>query len=320
MKKFTKAEQEYIERLVEKLFSYPDCRNNPACRALKNELFIKLYSMFDEQECKAEGKRDVRRGTDGAEDCWEDGEKEKEATPGEKAGSTDYDDYARDAFLNMWEKEIWSYNPEIKKGFMPFYLKRLSWRKLDIMPKKTLSMDEPIGDGADSGTRGALLADDRDDYTRRTEAAFIVDSMLRLATIVLSIRERKNGTQDTYFRIFFTGDVITLLKKEAEQELVRAFVCRERDLFRAMHLEFLDFCMDRRCRSIPAIVLTPLKRFGELVEGKSMSREPTLPLKNQVIQVFIEKGKIENCSRSMMSKVRKNYNDHWKAIFHGQLM
>ena len=62
---------------------------------------------------------------------------------------------------------------------------------------------------------------------------------------------------------------------------------RQRDIFEAMCIPFLDFFMRDICRSLEEILASDLKLHGEMVEGRAMER-PEQPLPNDVYSSICE--------------------------------
>ena len=61
---------------------------------------------------------------------------------------------------------------------------------------------------------------------------------------------------------------------------------RQRDIFEAMCIPFLDFFMRDICRSLEEILASDLKLHGEMVEGRAMKR-PEQPLPNDVYRQYM---------------------------------
>ena len=254
-----------IERLAEELFAVPDCKTSAACESLRRELFLRLY----EHIMKAEQQMN------------------RAMAPSQKV------DDLYDVFYKFFEEEMWKYDPQKKEGFVTFFNARMSAREKDAYRRRqkraTLSLDAPIGEDEDTAY-GDTLVDERDAIGRWEEYIRISDEVLKLGTLVLGMKERKNGTRKTFFRMFFTDSITTMLKHVPDDSLAEVFGRRERDLFRAMQVEFLDYYMAEVCRAVKTVIDTPLKPYGALVEGKPMDRQVKLPLPNDVFSTYMDVG------------------------------
>lgn len=133
--------------------------------------------------------------------------------------------------------------------------------------------------------------------------------MVQLLTLILELPSRLNGRANNpqrlrYYRMFFTDDSVEIIHS---QPRVTVFIEHERDLFRAIHLGFLDFFMTRKCRSVIEISNAARKLLGELIDGEDM-RTADHPLPNDVYLAYIraEDGTSAG-SRSVVSEMRGNY-------------
>lgn len=167
------------------------------------------------------------------------------------------------------------------------------------------SMDPADGDG---GERLDLVADASAEA--ELERAVQIDwDQLQLLSLILELPVRLKGRANNpqrlnYFRMFFTDDSVEIIHSQAQ---ISAYVTHERDLFRAIHLGFLDHFMRRECRSVEEISNTARKLLGELIEGEAMV-EAGYPLPNDVYLSFLRKDKsAASASRSVVSEMRGFY-------------
>ncbi len=116
------------------------------------------------------------------------------------------------------------------------------------------------------------------------------ETALQILTLQLHVRENLTGRADNekkilYYRLFFTDMVTNICHSvETPDEYAR----HERDVFEAMRLRFLDFFMERECRTLPAICACRVKAHGEMVEGQPME-EAVLPLPNDVYRTYLNR-------------------------------
>lgn len=93
-----------------------------------------------------------------------------------------------------------------------------------------------------------------------------------LLAVMLNLPERLHGrannpTRLNYFRMFYTDDMTMLLRGERDERL-QPYQFKERELFAAAHLLFLDFYSRDIYRSIPEVAFGHFKLYSELVNGR----------------------------------------------------
>lgn len=103
--------------------------------------------------------------------------------------------------------------------------------------------------------------------------------------------------------MFFTDNVTTCLH---QGEIPALFRKRERDLFQAMEVQFLDYFMAKRCRTAAAIQQCSLKLYGLLAQGKPME-ETRLPLPNDVFTSYLEQTRKKKVGDSAVSRQKGAY-------------
>lgn len=171
------------------------------------------------------------------------------------------------------------------------------------------SLDAPIvtSDGEDGGTLSDMVADDRSGR-EATQRLNVDESLCELITLILLLPQRLSGQANNpvkikYFRMFFT-DSMVLSVHTMEMEYLHK---RQRDIFEAMCIPFLDFFMRDICRSLEEILASDLKLHGEMVEGRAMKR-PEQPLPNDVYRQYMRVVEhIEIRSDGAISNQRASY-------------
>lgn len=133
-------------------------------------------------------------------------------------------------------------------------------------------------------------------------AYVLLSSMLNLSTLLEG--QSNNPIRRRYFHMFFTDGISDYLHKNPVPD---AFLRRERDLFRALELSFLDYFLSEKCRTAPAIQDTPLKPYGQMVEGKPME-EAEHPLKADVYSAYLDRMEHYHAGSSTISGQRAIYN------------
>lgn len=73
-----------------------------------------------------------------------------------------------------------------------------------------------------------------------------------------------NPEKINYYRMFFTDGVTDYVRSSGGQ----VFFAHEADLFQAAKLPFLDFFLDRVCRTVPRLASSETRPYGQLVEGR----------------------------------------------------
>lgn len=132
--------------------------------------------------------------------------------------------------------------------------------------------------------------------------------LCELITLILLLPQRLSGQANNpvkikYFRMFFT-DSMVLSVHTMEMEYLHK---RQRDIFEAMCIPFLDFFMRDICRSLEEILASDLKLHGEMVEGRAMER-PEQPLPNDVYRQYMRVVEhIEIRSDGAISNQRASY-------------
>lgn len=112
-----------------------------------------------------------------------------------------------------------------------------------------------------------------------------------------------NPVRHNYFRMFFAETVVNCVQNASALEPFRR---REGKLFQAMKVEFLDFFMAELCRGVDEIADSPLKPYGELVEGRG-PEETKLPLPGDVYISYLGRREGVRVGPSAVSQQRTAY-------------
>ena len=204
----------------------------------------------------------------------------------------------------FWTTDLDKYDPK-QGNFRGFVLGRLKFRKKDMRHRDlgehrvlyeengekrqawvgALPLDQPMNSEDDSTAIGDQVADpDNADGQANLEAEALLQELI---TLILLLPHRlsgqsKNPTKINYYRMFFTDGTVAGLHEVGE----RPYLAHERDLFSAMKLPFLDFFMEKCCRTVGEIMDSPLKVYGQMVEGRPMT-VPDQPLPNNVYMQYL---------------------------------
>lgn len=162
------------------------------------------------------------------------------------------------------------------------------------------SIHVPVGDGDRPGELGDAIPDPRS--LQAQEDLFA--GMLLLAAAVQVHRRLPDlpGKQPRYFPLFLTGDVADQVQRGA---LPGADPHDEMELFSSLRLPFLDFFMLRACRTLKDLAHTPLKPYGDLVEGRQA--ETPLPLPNDVYIAYLSREEHDTVSSPAISRQHEAY-------------
>lgn len=227
-----------------------------------------------------------------------------------------------DALGSFWLKEWKNFDPRkgTFSGFVNVRLKRCAeelghedrneQRRTQTDPgtgeKKTQWVDRTTSLNAPAGTEGESEVGDLISDPAQTPDR-LADGML-LVALALDLQKRLveegRGEQSRYFPLFFTDGVADLVQQEEISGLDKG---KEREIFAAMRLPFLDFFTRQECRTIAAIRMTDLKPYGELVEGRPLDEETRLPLPNDVYIAYLDRVEDYKVSSASISHQRKAY-------------
>lgn len=172
------------------------------------------------------------------------------------------------------------------------------------------SLNKHISNDGEGEELGNMIAakDTPDRLAMDATALDLISLILELPT---RLKGKANNPQRlSYFKMFFTDSVVDVLHSV---DINTAFSAHERDLFRAMHLGFLDFFMLNVCRTVTQIMGCPLKLYAELVDG-APKKEPDHPLPNDIYLTYLRtvEGK-EVKTASTISEIRQAYRHFLEA-------
>ncbi len=197
----------------------------------------------------------------------------------------------------FWIQDMEKYNPE-KGSFRSFVTTRLKLRKEDMRYQDSGAHRETVKENGKKHQRWVsdisldVQMDTENDRTlldqqmspdgNGEELLEAEDRVRELIAAILLLpqllnQRANNPARINYYRLFFTDDTVSVIHNIGE----KPYVSHERDLFRAMKLPFLDFFLERNCRTVQEILRTDLKYYGQMVLGRPME-QPNQPLPNDV--------------------------------------
>lgn len=205
----------------------------------------------------------------------------------------------------------WKHFDPAKGSAYGFFAGRIRWRKNDRYEARrkdeenTVPDTVPAGGGEDISRTANLPAGPGSDPE---ELVKLDGALCELLSLILDLRTRLQGRANNparrnYFRMFFTDNVAAGLHDAPAPDI---FARRERDLFAALKLEFLDFFMAESCRTVSELCASPLKPYGALVEGRDMV-ETKLPLPGDVYVSYLDRVEHTKAGLSAVSQQRTAY-------------
>jgi hypothetical protein len=238
-----------------------------------------------------------------------------------------------DALGMFWIQDLGKYDPTLG-SFQTFVTARLKLRKADMKYQDSGAHRVTIEENGSKCQRwiGSVSLDSRtDEEEGRTEmdrymtpqalqdngeewleledrVGQLIAAILRLPQLL--DRQANNEARINYYRMFFTDGMVNLMHSTGE----KLDISHERDLFRAMKIPFLDFFLERNCRTVREILGTDLKDYGEMVPGRSMEK-PKQPLPNDIYMQYLNDREQMNLkSPSTITNQRNAYRAFFKEV------
>ena len=238
-----------------------------------------------------------------------------------------------DALGMFWIQDLGKYDPALG-SFQTFVTARLKLRKADMKYQDSGAHRVTVEENGSKCQRwiGSVSLDSRtDEEGGRTEidrymapqalqdngeewleledrVGQLIAAILRLPQLLN--RQANNEARINYYRMFFTDGMVNLMHSTGE----KLDISHERDLFRAMKIPFLDFFLQRNCRTVREILGTDLKDYGEMVPGRSMEK-PKQPLPNDIYMQYLNDREQMNLkSPSTITNQRNAYRAFFKEV------
>lgn len=238
-----------------------------------------------------------------------------------------------DALGMFWIQDLGKYDPALG-SFQTFVTARLKLRKADMKYQDSGAHRVTVEENGSKCQRwiGSVSLDSRtDEEGGRTEidrymapqalqdngeewleledrVGQLIAAILRLPQLLN--RQANNEARINYYRMFFTDGMVNLMHSTGE----KLDISHERDLFRAMKIPFLDFFLERNCRTVREILGTDLKDYGEMVPGRSMEK-PKQPLPNDIYMQYLNDREQMNLkSPSTITNQRNAYRAFFKEV------
>lgn len=227
---------------------------------------------------------------------------------------------------DFWEQDFQRFDTALSP-FSKFLLSRLKLRVRDGV-REDLGLRRVKRDG-ETVTEGAFSLDDTggkdadDDMTREVrdpmaeealEELFLDERAYECLSLMLDLPNKLQGKANNpekinYYRMFFTDGVTDYVRSSGGQ----VFFAHEADLFQAAKLPFLDFFLDRVCRTVPRLASSETRPYGQLVEGRP--DEPVeQPLPQDVYRSYLAREEGRRAGLSAISQQRTAYRAFLKRM------
>lgn len=231
-----------------------------------------------------------------------------------------------DGLGDFWEQDFQRFDPALSP-FSKFLLSRLKLRARDGV-REDLGLRRVKRDG-ETVTEGAFSLDDTggkdadDDMTREVrdpmaeealEELFLDERAYECLSLMLDLPNKLQGKANNpekinYYRMFFTDGVTDYVRSSGGQ----VFFAHEANLFQAAKLPFLDFFLDRVCRTVPRLASSETRPYGQLVEGRP--DEPVeQPLPQDVYRSYLAREEGRRAGLSAISQQRTAYRAFLKRM------
>lgn len=122
--------------------------------------------------------------------------------------------------------------------------------------------------------------------------------------------KKKNPTREEYFRMFFT-ELVTFASKSDFLEVLKK---RERDIWEALNILFLDYFMLEICRTFSEIQKSKLKSYSQVGIKQESEKETKMPFPNDVYRGYFLNLKNKQVTDSNVSQFWKHFCEEFKGI------
>jgi hypothetical protein len=142
--------------------------------------------------------------------------------------------------------------------------------------------------------------------------------MVALATLLLTPskglpKERKlRGKKRDRFRLCFADFLVNYI--DENPHFLTVLYARERDLFRAMQLRFLDFFMADTCRSIDEIRASGKKALDCMIDGRSGTVPDKYPMTANTYIAYLDEVEGEKVQKSTISNFQSQFRKYFQGI------
>ncbi len=163
-----------------------------------------------------------------------------------------------------------------------------------------------------------------DDGTSPSGIEVIEERMANIIEIISAINQlyqKKQSKNSTGIKLVFTDKITDICKNIIEDIDSPIILHRQRSIIDGINMDFLDFYMKERCRTLRKIKITNLKKWGELpledeqVKEKDKALELDLPLSNKVYVCFLwSVYGLKKSAESTVSQYKNKFNDILKEV------
>ena len=278
-----------IDKMVDEWFYLDEAKDKGRKLALFQQIMLLVWNTYDRQMNYE--KNDV--GLNNANDFWD-----------------------------IFSKTIKKYNPEkVKNSSFTHYFSATVRFQININYKgkneMTVSLDKPLSDDTEDTLLDTIAGseDIQDESSERINALMSDLTAMILNFAKLHKGHSNNEKRQSWYQIFFTEDITYSLKETSMEIKFR----HERDVFKAMNLEYLDYYMSHVCRTKEEIRKTPLKKYNEIVPAAidEMGETP-LPLPADVSIAYYQCCKGTTVTRSNRSNHMARYKEEKGQLLNDQ--
>ena len=137
--------------------------------------------------------------------------------------------------------------------------------------------------------------------------------LAELTAMILNFAQRHTGksaneTRRRWYRMFYTEDMTWIAQE------VCVDIQRERDVFTAMELDYLDYYMVKKCRCLEAIRIGEMKPYHEVVPTESSMECTSIPLPANVSLAYWERCLREKKSAAARSQQLGSYRKELESL------
>lgn len=244
----------------------------------------------------------------------------------------------RELKLGMRDIETVAYvinNYDIKKGNLENFA-NMVWSRRKKLTKEEIEkgygdmagtgklkpLDVQTEDGDNKG--GVIDIPAPDDGTSPSGIEAVEERIANIIEIISAINQlyQKNPSKNSAgIKLVFTDKITDICKNIIENIDSPTILYRQKSIIDGINMDFLDFYMKEKCRTLRKIKITNLKRWNELpfedelVKEKDKALELGLPLSNKVYVCFLwSVYGLNKSAESMVSQYKNKFNDILKEV------
>lgn len=184
-------------------------------------------------------------------------------------------------------------------------------------PKSNISIDNPkVQSKFVDVLKNETALEAMEELESKEEAECkVYERFLDMAQNIIRFNEiytgkKKNPTREEYFRMFFT-ELVTFASKSDFLEVLKK---RERDIWEALNILFLDYFMLEICRTFSEIQKSNLKPYSQVGIKQESEKETKMPFPNDVYRGYFLNLKNKEVTDSNVSQFWKHFCEEFNGI------